>query len=656
MRHPVFGFLAIAACSAALLASFDAAAAKKAAPPPEPVEDLTNLELDQLMSMEVTGVTRRASAYGKSPAAIFVLTGEDIRRSGARTIAEALRMVPGLQVNRTSASGYTVTSRGFGGDKLQVLLDGRSVYTPLTSTVFWNLLDTYFEDIARIEVIRGPGATVWGANAVNGVINIITVPAADSAGTHVFVGGGDEFKAFGGFRSGGRIGDGGKGRAYVKSRETDSTDRANGTENTDGQRMTQAGARIDTDLGSLGALTVSGDVYDSREYTASFPAGTTTDQESDGRNLGVQWSRGWSGGASTQASLYYDGYDLRFPTIFTESRDTFDLNLQHNFSAIGDHLVTTGLGARVSSDETGGAPQNIVVFDPQHRTTETYSAFVQDEWALAESLWLIAGTKVERNDFTGWEVSPGARLGWQMTDTFFTWTSVARATRTPNRIDSDVAVFCTGTDTPVTGCPGAGSTLGIGNPELESEKLIAYEWGLRSQFIPSLLADVALFYNTYTDLRSSETSQRFANGIEAEGMGGELSLSWQPLEWMSVQGFYKYLKVDARKDQGSADTTSVNTLENGTAQQAAGLRVGVQPITVLTVDSFLRYVDALPAQNVPDYTELNLRAAWAVTPFLELSVAGRNLLDKQHPEAGASPVTRSENPRNVFAELGWRWQ
>lgn len=655
MRSSLSSSAIAAACALALL-SVDAAAARKPEPAPAPVEDLTSLELDQLMSMEVTGVTRRASAYGKSPAAIFVLTGDDIRRSGARTLAEVLRMVPGLQINRTSAQQYSVTSRGFSGDKMQVLLDGRSVYTPLTSTVFWNVLDTYFEDIARIEVIRGPGASVWGANAVNGVINIITVPAADSAGTHVFVGGGDEYKSFGGVRSGGRIGDWGKGRAYAKGREIDSTDRANGSENIDGQRMQQAGGRLDAELG-IGALTVSGDIYQAREYAATFPAGTITDSEYDGRNLGVQWTRGWSGGASTQASAYYDGYDLLFPTVLTETRDTYDLNVQHNFAAMSDHLLTAGIGARATRDETGGGPQNVLVFLPPARTSETYSAFVQDEWAITDSFWLIGGTKIEHNDFTGWEYSPGIRAGWQFADTMFTWTSVARATRTPNRLDSDVAIYCIDVNNPPNlGCTTAGSTQPIGNPSLESEKLIAYEWGLRSQFIPSLLTDVALFYNDYTDLRSSETAQRFANGIDGEGMGGELSVSWQALDWVSVQAFYKYLKVDARKDPSSADTNTVNTLENGTAQQAAGLRIGVQPITTLSIDSFLRFVDSLPAQNVPQYTELNLRVGWAVTPFLELAVVGQNLLDAQHPEAGASATTRSENPRNAFAELSWRWQ
>ncbi|HUR39873.1 MAG TPA: TonB-dependent receptor [Verrucomicrobiae bacterium] len=635
------------------------AAAKNAPAPVAPVEDLTTLELDQLLSMEVTSVTRRATSYGKSPAAIFVLTGEDIRRSGARNIAEALRLVPGLQVQRTNAQAYTVTSRGFSGDKLQVLLDGRSVYTPLTSTTFWNLFDTYLEDISRIEVIRGPGATVWGSNAVNGVINIITKPAADSADTHLYAGAGTEHRAFGGFRSGGRIGQASHGRAYVKAREVDSTQRAGGEENNDGQRMVQTGARIDADIGGWGELSLGGDLYEARDYASTFPAGTVTDTDSAGRNVTLQWNYGWGNGSTTQTNLYYDGYDLLLPTVFEESRDTYDLNVQHNLTALGDHLVSFGFGGRVSSDETGrasGGQDNVLIFEPQNSTTETISAFVQDEWAITDSLWLIGGTKLENNTYTGFELQPGVRLGWKINDDFFTWGSVARAVRTPNRLDNDVAIACSGVDTPVAGCPGADQALKFGNPDIESEDLLAYEVGLRTQFVPSLLGDLALFYNVYSDLRSTEAAQRFANGVEAEGYGGELTLTWDLAANASLQGFYRFLQIDARTNAASADTTTVNTLENGSAEQMAGVRLGWQPWPSLTTNAFVRYVDSLPAQKVPAYTELNLRLAWTATPFLEIALVGENLIDESHPEAGANVRTRAEIPRHAFAEISWRWQ
>jgi iron complex outermembrane recepter protein len=619
-------------------------------------DDFTSMDLEQLMAMEVTGVTRRAGSYAKSPAAIFVLTGEDIHRSGARTIADALRLVPGLQVVRTNAQSYTVTARGFGADKLQVLLDGRSVYTPLSSTVFWDVFDTNLEDIARIEVIRGPGATVWGANAVNGVINIITRPAADSTGTSVYAGGGDEERAFGGFRSGGAIGDSGHGRVYARGRERDASERADGREVADGQTQQQAGARIDTGLGALGSLSLTGDIYETHSYSATITPGVNDTTDASGRNVGAQWTLGWRDGSTTQTALYYDGYDRVIPTIFSESRDTIDLSIQQNFAAMGDHVVTLGTGVRVTSDETGGPPL-IIVFEPADRTTRTYSAFLQDEWALTDSLWLIGGSKVEHNDYTGTEVQPGIRLGWNLSDAFFSWWSVSRALRTPNRIDHDIGLICPDPAvTPVAGCMTQGQVLGIGSKTFKSEELIAYEWGLRSQPAAGLIADLALFYNDYEKLRSTETGTRFANNLDAEGYGGELSVSWEVTKWLGAHAFYNYVKIDARKSEDSADAAGVRTLENGTPEQQAGLRLGWQPWAVLDVDTFVRYVDNVPAQNVHNYTEMDLRVGWHATPFLELSLAGQNLLDAVHPESGANATTRSEIARSVFAELNWRWK
>jgi iron complex outermembrane receptor protein len=625
-----------------------------AARPESPPQDLTTLDLDQLMSMEVTGVTRRAGSYLRAPAAVFVLTGEDIRRSGARTIADALRLVPGLQVVRSNAQSYTVTARGFGGDKLQVLLDDRSVYTPLTSTVFWDVFDTYLDDIARIEVIRGPGAAVYGANAVNGVINIVTKPAGDSEGTHLHAGGGEEEKAFGGFRSGGRIGQWGKGRAYVKARERDSTDRANGTEVQDGQSQVQAGGRIDAVLGTS-TLVFEGDVYRSRLYSAAFPpTASAADTSASGRNAGLRWTLDWGGGASTQTSFYYDGYDRVIPTIFSESRDTWDFSVQHNLQDLGPNRITVGGGARLSRDSTGGPPL-LLVFQPAETTHRTYSAFAQDELTFGR-FSVVVGGKLEHNDFSGTEFQPGLRVGLAPVDELFIWGSVARATRTPNRLDHDTGIVCTGVDTPVVGCPGANTVIAIGSRDFDSEKLIAYEWGIRMQPLATLVADVALFFNDYQDLRSTEAGTRFANSIEAQGYGGEASVAWEPLDWMTLNAFYAYVKIDARKDDASTDTATVNTLENGTGQQSVGLRLGLRPVGALTIDPFVRYVDNLPAQNVRNYTELNLRVAYAFTPFLELAAVGQNLLDAQHPETGASAASRSEIPRSVFGELSWRWQ
>ena len=617
----------------------------------EPAEsDFTGLELEQLLAMQITGVTGRAASYLQSPAALFVLTGEDIRRAGVRSIAEALRLVPGLQVFRSSAQDYTITSRGFGADKLQVLVDGRSVYSPLSSTTFWDVLDTYLEDIARIEVIRGPGATIWGANAVNGVINIVTKLPSDTAGTHVLAGGGNEERAFGGFRSGGRVGDFGQGRAYVQARERDATEHPNGATGTDGISQVQAGARVDGSLGTMGNLTLSGDVYKARTYSAAFPSGAAADGDAAGRNAGVQWSLPWSGGSETVTRFSYDGYDRMAPTIYSESRDTWDLSLQQNVAPVAGHRVTGGVGARISHDETGGPPL-LIVWQPSDRTTRTYSAFLQDEATIGD--WsLVVGSKFENNTFAHFEYETSARLGWAITPQVFTWAAVSRATRTPNRVDHDIGIACSGPGVPLPACVGT-EVITIGKP-IDSEKVLAYEWGLRTQFTPELIGDISLFANDYTDLRSTEAGFVFANRANAHGYGGEVSASWRPADWVSMTGFYNYVTIDGRTDAGSTDTTTVAALENSTPQQAAGLRLGVQPLASLSVDSFLRYVDNVPAQKIPTYTELNLRLGWQATPLIELSLVGENLLDAAHPEYGASAATRNEIARSVFGALTWR--
>lgn len=621
------------------------------APAAADTRNFTNLDLEQLMALEVTGVTRRAEAYLRSPAAVFVLTGEDLRRSGSRSIAEALRMVPGLFVARSNAQTYAISARGFSAgnsDKLQVLVDGRSVYTPLTSAVFWDVLDTYLADIERIEVIRGPGATVWGANAVNGVINIVTRAARDTQGTQLYAGGGNEEKAFGGFRSGRPLGAWGHGRAYAKAWERDASRLASGEDAPDGQSQIQAGSRIDGALGDWGRLSVSGDLYEGEQLS------TTGDTKVSGRNLGATWVYPWAGGGETQTHLYYDGYERAIPEVFSEERDTFDLNLQHNLAPLGRHALTFGAGARLSRDQTGGPPLAII-FDPQDRRLRTYSAFVQDEVALGPNGSLILGSKFEHNDFTGSEIQPGARLGWTLSERFFTWAAVSRAVRTPNRIDHDIALVCTPLVIDSGLCSTPGEVIPIGNRQFDSEQLLAYEWGLRSQWSPNVLVDLALFYNDYDDLRSTESRLRFDNGLEGRGHGGELSLSWQCTDWLGVQAFYSYLKLEIDRKADSADARTPANLEGSSPENQVGLRLSTQPLPTLDVDAFLRYVDQLPAQNVDSYVELRLRVGWRLLPDLELALVGGNLLDRSHPEIGANPATRGEPERSVLAELTWNW-
>lgn len=630
-------------------------------------QDFTELSLQELLNVQVTSVSKHAEPLRQAAAAIFVLSGDEIRRSGARTIAEALRLVPGLQVYQTNAQSYTVTSRGFSGDKLEVLLDGRSAYTPLSSTVFWDALDTYMPDIDRIEVIRGPGATLWGANAVNGVINIVTRSAKDTVGTQVGAAGGKEESATGGFRTGSKIGDSGYARLYAKAFERDASVQSNGSRTFDGQRQGEAGFRSDWTPAKAQDLTVSGDFYRGSEPAKSLTANARgADTDLTGANVLAHWARHPSADSEVSVQVYYDGYHRVIPQLFDEKRDTGDLQVQHRFAFGESNTVVYGAGYRASRDNTGGPPLAII-FDPQSRTLQTYNVFAQDQLRLGEGGELTVGSKFEHDSYTGFSVQPGVRLGWALGDHAYTWGAVSRAVRLPNRIDEDIAIFCSAGIAPLLGCT-VGTNFRIGNSEFKSEKLIAYEWGARLWTDRNLSVDLATFYNDYTDLKSTETMPppigSFANNMAGKGYGGELSVGWAPLSWMSVRPFYGFLKLDLRPVDGSTDAFTAPNTEGASPQQTAGLRVGVAPGYGLNVDSFLRYVDGLPRQKVPGYTELNLRVAWRPVPSIELALTGANLLDGSHPEAGTAPSPTNPNPpppateveRAAWLGVTWDWK
>lgn len=606
------------------------------------------------MAVQVTGVTRRAEPLGRTPAAVFVLSAEDIRRSGARSIAEALRLVPGLDVARINASGYAISARGFNSssaDKLQVLLDGRSVYTPLTSSVFWDVLDTYLPDLERIEVIRGPAGAVWGANAVNGVINIITKSAADTQGTQVLLATGTEQKHEVSVRTGGRFGSDGKIRLYAKSTELDSSRLPSGGQGPDGKQLQQAGFRMDWGTAATGSFTVSGDAYDGENQDSN---GST---DVDGGNLSGHWKRQWQSGAESSAQLNVDTYDRRIPDIYVEQRRTYALDLQHSLPTRSGHQLTFGLASQISEDKTGGPPV-VIIFSPQDRTLSTYGGFAQDQLAFGDGRGTaVLGARLDHNDYTGLELQPSLRAGWQFNEGWYGWSSVSRAVRTPNRINRDIAFFCSPRFSAQLNCT-AGSTLPLGSSGFDSEKLIAYESGLRWRASPKLLVELAGFYNDYSDLSSFEgagIAGRFGNRFDGRGLGGELNASWNPVTSLQLTAFYSYLDLDLKRKKGSIDATTERTVEGNSPTNQAGLRLNWQPSATTNVGSQLRYVDGLAAQQVPGYAELDARVGWWLQPDVELALVGQNLLQRSHAEFGP-PTTRLEIERAVLAELRWSWQ
>jgi len=661
--------LLAAACSASPMASAEAAE--------EPPRDLTDLTLEELLDLNVTvrTVSKRAVPLKEAPAAVFVLSGEEIRRSGVRTIADALRMVPGLLVLRITAQSYVVTSRGFPGEKLEVFIDGRSVYTPLTSIVFWDVLDTYMPDIDRIEVVRGPGSilTLWGANAMNGVVNIVTKHSSRTTGTEVSGGGGNEERSFAALRTGAPVADAAHARFYVQTRHRDSslcgentTACTPGKEAPDDQAQVTAGFRTDWDYASARSLTLSGDAYTEHAGTVSAASQAQSrqqDTEQNGGNLTAHWDADLGQSGKLSAVAYYAHYYRFLPEIFLERRDTYDLELEHRLPLGERHLLTWAVGARSTHDETGGRPL-FAIFDPARKTLNTYAASVQDQVRLFDNGELTLGSKFEHNDFSGSELQPGIRLGWTLGDGAYTWASIARAVRTPNRLEDGLVINCVDNNCGPLVTP---ALYRQGNTDMKSEKLIAYDLGLRLWRQGGWSADAAVFFNDYSDLKSSEARTAsapfgyYANTLTARSWGGELALGVPLASWASMRAFYNRLRIDVQREPGSTDTINEGIIEGSSPEQSAGLQLSLQPRGDVSVDTFVRYVDELPAVFTPDYVELNTRMAWRPLASLELAVVGENLLDSEHPESGSPasgrpPGTANKIQRSVFAEFRWTWR
>jgi iron complex outermembrane receptor protein len=661
----------------AVLASFLTAGTAAATDPydvavlPKLESDLTELAFADLLQVEITSVSKRPERAGAAAAAIFVLTGDEIRRSGARSIAEALRLVPGLEVAQRLRISYAITARGFANtsaDKLEVLLDGRSVYTPLTSSVFWDVLDTYLPDIDRIEVIRGPGATLWGANAVNGVINIITRGAAQTQGASAEAHVGTEDRYGASAQLGVKVGEAGSLRLYSKTFAHDHSNRADGGNPSDDKRMTQTGFRSDWTLGKH-ALTVSGDYYRADENIRTAGTGNSDGALADfprsGGNLMTRLvccDRD-DGRWSVQAS--FDAYSLDQPTVFSERRQTVQVDFQQQWLLGSRNTLVYGLGYRHSRDETGEPPEYVLLFAPASRKLNTYSGFIQDQVALLDNaLTVTLGSKLEHNSFSGFEIQPSIRAGWQVTPAVFTWAAISRAVRTPNRLDNDVAINCPEPN----GFPGVcgPGLFRIGNPDMTSEKLIAYESGVRWRTHPRLQWDLAAYFNDYTSLRSVEPVPplgAFDNKLQAKGYGAELSVVWQPHETLELRPFYNLRVLDAAPDDGGGDTESPASLEGSSPRHSAGLVVNWTFARRWHLHAFQRYVGELEqtgsesdgSNRVPAYAELDLRVARSFANGLEVGLVGRNLLHDDHPEFG-SESTRAEVQRAAFVELLWNWR
>jgi len=627
-----------------LLACTDGTLAEPAAA--EAASELKKLGLEELMNMEVTTASKRAEKLAEVPAVIQVITGDDIRRSGASSIPEALRLAANLQVAQVASSQWAISARGFNGtaaNKLLVLIDGRSAYTPLFSGVFWDVQDTLLQDVDRIEVISGPGGTIWGANAVNGIVNIITKSARDTQGLYLEGGAGSELRGFGGLRYGGELRPDLHFRLYGKYFDRDDTVFPNGDDATNAWHMGQGGFRVDWDATNNNVLTLQGDLYDGRVDQADGNETVVT-----GGNLLGRWTHPFAEDSDLQFQAYYDRTRRRIPDLFSEDLDTYDVDLNHRFPLGRRQNIAWGLGYRLIEDEVGNSAA--LAFLPAQKSFQIFSAFLQDEITIVEDrLRVTLGSKFEHNDYTDFEFQPTARLIWTPTERQTLWAAVSRAVRTPSRIDEHLFV------------PGTPPfSVFAGGSNFVSEELLAYEAGYRVQPYAKLSLSVSGFYHDYDDLRSIEPvlpntdfPAVFANGLEGETYGVELAATYQMTPWWRLRGGYTFLEKDIDLKPGSRDLNQGRG-EGNDAEQHFLLRSSVDLPRHVEFDAAIRYVDTLTAPNVPSYIGIDLRLGWRPIRDLELAIVGQNLLDNQHPEFGAA-ATRQEIERSVYGKITWRF-
>jgi iron complex outermembrane recepter protein len=602
---------------------------------------LKELSIEQLLDMQVTSVSKRPEKLSSAAAAIQVITADDIRRSGARSVPEALRLVPNLEVAQINAHDWAISARGFSArtaNKLLVLIDGRTVYTPLFAGVFWEVQDVLLEDIERIEVISGPGATLWGANAVNGVINIVTKPAGSTQGTLISAGAGTELENFARIRYGGTRGDDAHFRFYAKGFNRDSSELASGASARDDWSMGQAGFRADWSTAADGQLTVQGDVYEGELGQLA-----RDDINLSGGNILGRWSRLLAEGSELQIQMYYDYTYRRMPGSIGEVLHTYDADLQHRLQAFTDHQIVWGLGYRVIDDAVLNAPG--ISFLPAEVSRQWFTGFVQDEMPiLDDKLYLTVGTKVEHNDYTGFEFQPSVRLAWLLDENNTLWSAFSRAVRTPSRIDQDLFV------TPII-AGGAG---------FDSETLLSYELGYRVQAQRRFSVSAAAFYNDYDDLRSLERIDpvapfpvRIGNGLEGESYGVELSADWSINRAWQLRAGYTGLRIYLRPKPGSTDTSGGSS-ESHDPEEFWSVRSMHDFGDYWQLDVVYRHVSQIANQNVPAYGDLNVRIAWQPTARLEASLTAQHLLHDRHAEF-AAPIMRRQIERNLYGEITLRF-
>ncbi|PWC90975.1 hypothetical protein TSH100_02290 [Azospirillum sp. TSH100] len=605
------------------------------AAPAQTVEDLSTLSIEELGAIKVTSISRRPEPLSDAAAAVYVITAEDIRRSGATSLPEALRLAPNLEVARLNTAGYTVTARGFNSpessNKLQVMVDGRSVYSPVASTVFWEAVNVPLSEIERIEVVSGPGGTLWGANAVNGVVNVITRSAGDSTGGFAEIGAGSGERN-GTLRHGVKTADGKMAlRGYLTGFDRRSSFAVTrGDASTDAFDGSQAGFRLDgTVAGGAASYTLQGDLY--RNHTEWL------DTTLHGGNLLGRWTHKLGDGSSVQLQTYYDQQNRDY-LVATDRVQTFDVQAQHNVALGSRHQLVWGAQYRVWQS----AFRSLVAFGfpDEDKTISLGSLFAQDEVTLAPKLKLTVGMKAEHNSYSGFDLLPNLRLAWRLSDAHMLWTAVSRSVRTPSRVDRELS----------------GGGILAPSPDFRSERLTAYEIGYRGQPTANSRVALSAFYNVYDDLRTTSLTNgglpiMLRNDMEGSTYGVEGWGSYGVAGWWTLQAGANWLHKSLRLKPGANDLSNFQAAGQDPAYQLQ-LRSRMNLTPEVEFDATLRRVGRIAVSNVPAYTEADLHLGWHVTPALELSLFGRNLLHARHLEAyDPSNTTPRAIGRSVYARM-----
>ncbi|WP_373497964.1 TonB-dependent receptor plug domain-containing protein [Desulfococcus sp.] len=650
-----------------------------AGPPEKPNDadiDFTEFSLEELKSVKITSASKMPENLSEVPSAVFVITRDDIRRSGATSIPEALRMAPGVEVARISATEWAVNMRDLNqlfANKLLVLMDGRSIYSHVASGVFWDIQDTVLEDIDRIEVIRGPGAALWGVNAVNGVINIITKKAADTRGPQVTALVGTE-EGVGTARYGDAMGDEGHYRIYAKYFNRgglfqEDTDFLGDSAKKDWQSG-RGGAKLEWTPGAgRDTLFLEGEIFQNR-YEDEIPVAvqeppfvreTQDISRAKGGHVLGRWTRAFSEKSDSALQFYYDYYDkdIDFANVDVS---TYDLDFQHRFSFLDRNEFIWGLNYRLITDRFQNSDD--FVLDPDAQTLHYYSAFVQDKIRIVDRLNLTLGAKFEHNDYTGWEIQPSVRLLWTPKDRHSFWSAVSRAARVPSRVEYDGRIEEILFSGAAAEADKGAVLVGMGNDELEAETVIAYEIGYRFQPTTALWFDTTGFYNDYKDLiafRYNEDARietdpiprlivplHYDNTLGGESYGVEMAAYWQATPSWLLQGSYTFLKTNLSQDLLDAGGVEAFLVSASNPRNQVSLRSALNLTRRLELDLWFRYVDRLSENDVDDYASLDARLAYRPAERWELSVVGQNLLEARHAEFSSIEVERS-----VYVKADW---